>query len=211
MVAKTKACSVADCKKSATHKGWCPAHYRRWRKYGDPLGKRPGLSETSARTQIRDWVKDIIQDADEVNVPTVASQAYEHFMKASGFTKRFYEENAGAIVHDIVADVVANTRRYIPMGNNAAATRQGVRRRAQEHAVFSRWLEHANGRHIRLLEMTKKDLLAAADERERRGDTEYRIANLLRALAAPLTDEDIAGGIWSPQQIEQKYQEMLNP
>lgn len=30
-------CSVADCDRRAYCKGWCEPHYRKWRKYGDPL------------------------------------------------------------------------------------------------------------------------------------------------------------------------------
>lgn len=30
-------CSVAECEKRAVSRGFCDTHYRRWRKYGDPL------------------------------------------------------------------------------------------------------------------------------------------------------------------------------
>lgn len=30
-------CSIDACAKTATCRGWCPAHYQRWRHYGDPL------------------------------------------------------------------------------------------------------------------------------------------------------------------------------
>ena len=29
-------CTVNDCPKNATARGWCGTHYTRWRKYGDP-------------------------------------------------------------------------------------------------------------------------------------------------------------------------------
>ena len=32
-----KTCSVEDCEKRHVARGWCGAHYRRWRKHGDPL------------------------------------------------------------------------------------------------------------------------------------------------------------------------------
>lgn len=35
-----KACSIEDCGQSAIAKGWCPKHYQRWKKHGDPLHER---------------------------------------------------------------------------------------------------------------------------------------------------------------------------
>lgn len=35
-----KECSVESCGKPATVRGYCPAHYKRWRLYGDPLTLR---------------------------------------------------------------------------------------------------------------------------------------------------------------------------
>lgn len=32
----SKICSVKGCGKKATTRGWCPKHYSRWRKYGNP-------------------------------------------------------------------------------------------------------------------------------------------------------------------------------
>lgn len=34
-------CSVADCARPTSCKGWCSAHYQRWRKHGDPLAGPP--------------------------------------------------------------------------------------------------------------------------------------------------------------------------
>lgn len=35
---KEHTCSVEGCDKPHYGKGWCNAHYRRWRRHGDPLG-----------------------------------------------------------------------------------------------------------------------------------------------------------------------------
>lgn len=40
--AKTRRpCSIDGCEKPAKGRGWCGAHWLRWRKYGDPLGAAP--------------------------------------------------------------------------------------------------------------------------------------------------------------------------
>jgi hypothetical protein len=34
-------CSVEDCGRSTLARGWCRVHYHAWRKYGDPLLRKP--------------------------------------------------------------------------------------------------------------------------------------------------------------------------
>lgn len=38
-MANTRLCSIPDCGNFASVRGWCPKHYWRWRKHGDPLVK----------------------------------------------------------------------------------------------------------------------------------------------------------------------------
>ena len=33
----TAACSIEGCDRPVKSRGWCAAHYKRWREYGDPL------------------------------------------------------------------------------------------------------------------------------------------------------------------------------
>lgn len=35
-------CAVTDCSSPVVARGWCSAHYQRWRHHGDPLGGGPG-------------------------------------------------------------------------------------------------------------------------------------------------------------------------
>lgn len=37
-MAQAKLCAVDGCGKVAAKRQWCEAHYRKWKKYGDPLG-----------------------------------------------------------------------------------------------------------------------------------------------------------------------------
>lgn len=37
MVKVQVTCSIEGCEKPAKKRGWCPMHYRRWHRYGDPL------------------------------------------------------------------------------------------------------------------------------------------------------------------------------
>lgn len=41
-------CSVDGCSKPASHRGWCNAHYKRWKRNGDPLGGHSSPGEALA-------------------------------------------------------------------------------------------------------------------------------------------------------------------
>lgn len=34
-------CSIEGCEKPVDAKGWCSAHWARWKRHGDPLGGQP--------------------------------------------------------------------------------------------------------------------------------------------------------------------------
>lgn len=42
-----KTCSVEDCGKPAPSRGWCRAHYARWKRHGDPLGGATAIGEAA--------------------------------------------------------------------------------------------------------------------------------------------------------------------
>jgi hypothetical protein len=57
-------CSVADCPKAAGRRGWCSAHYSRWRRHGDPTvrvrarplaGREDFFSRATERNGCLEW------------------------------------------------------------------------------------------------------------------------------------------------------------
>ena|ERR1700694_1946906 len=47
-------CSIPTCSRPAKKRGWCSAHYERWRRHGDPLG---GASDRGGDPMLRFWLK----------------------------------------------------------------------------------------------------------------------------------------------------------
>ena len=45
-------CSIKDCGKLVLARSFCPAHYQRWRKTGDPLGSQPRLHRATPRVAL---------------------------------------------------------------------------------------------------------------------------------------------------------------
>jgi hypothetical protein len=52
-MATSPICSIPDCGKPVAARGWCNAHYRRWRRHGDPLGG------STTRGEPRDFLENI--------------------------------------------------------------------------------------------------------------------------------------------------------
>lgn len=44
-MATPRICSIPECGKPAKGRGWCGAHWNRWRSHGDPLGGRTAWAE----------------------------------------------------------------------------------------------------------------------------------------------------------------------
>lgn len=51
-MAAVNICSVNECGKRSICRGWCSAHYNRWRSYGDPLGTKPNPRRVRSVTEL---------------------------------------------------------------------------------------------------------------------------------------------------------------
>lgn len=60
-MATTRICTIPDCGKKHFGRGWCNAHYSRWRDHGDPLG---GGRPLSSRGEPLQWMQEHL-DYDE--------------------------------------------------------------------------------------------------------------------------------------------------
>lgn len=53
-------CSIEGCTRGGRFvRGWCEAHYKRWRKYGDPLG---GGTVRAVRGTVEPWLREFLAD-----------------------------------------------------------------------------------------------------------------------------------------------------
>lgn len=49
MTTPSATCSIADCGRTATTRGWCTKHYTRWWRHGDPTARKPNHPERPVR------------------------------------------------------------------------------------------------------------------------------------------------------------------
>lgn len=48
-----RTCSLPECQRPHSGRGWCAAHYQRWRRYGDPLAEDPTYALRRADIEVR--------------------------------------------------------------------------------------------------------------------------------------------------------------
>lgn len=158
----------------------------------------------SARSKVRAWIREAIRDRGDVHLPTLAGEVVEHFRGDQEFVDAYLAETLPDIVYATAQAVLGTTRVRL-----ADELVQPERLRAATPVLRSKWghwLEHVGDRHVRLGDMTKGLLLVAAEERERRGDTEYVIARTWRHLAGAMeTDWETVNQRFSAAEIDAAY------
>ena len=144
---------------------------------------RQKQGEETARVQLRQWIREATENQNEVRLTDVVNEAMSHFQADSDFVGRFLEETMKPMVYEVAQEyLAANRNQYIQQ-----VTRSIQEGKQPRSGVFVNWMEHAGTRHISLMEMTRRDLFMAAEERQERGDHELAVAGLWRHIAGQLT------------------------
>ena len=158
--------------------------------------RAPG-AQGSATTRLYSWAElQIAQvgEGERLKLTDLTEQALKEFAVDPEWVTAFVSESLESMIRSVAQKAVASTRghyrKYVfrdtVMGVQAYATQT-----TQEAATLSMklmqkwgsWMEHTGQSHLRLLDMTRADLLAAAEERERRANRELEVARLWRAMA----------------------------
>lgn len=157
----------------------------------------------SARSEIRSFVRNLVTDEQEVSAPELVNRAIENFASNEEFVRQLFTEAFHDIVYAEVQAVIAETRIIRVPGYTF--TQEELSKRVAKHSVFKNWLEHSGERHIRVMDMTKEDLLVAASERESRGERELKLANLWRSIAGELNNGEKVSTKFTSEDLDQLY------
>lgn len=162
----------------------------------------------TARARLRELVKDEVESRNEIHVADLAKHLTGILRADKAFLKAFVDEVLPSAVYEEVQKAIGRTRSLVRNGDYAATGEVMAQRRERFASRFERWYEHSGGRTVKLLEMTREDLLAAAEERRKRGDTEIRIARLWETLANGLEGGQSVGDRFTTDEIESRYSEI---
>lgn len=162
----------------------------------------------TARARIRAVVADALELHNEVRLTDLAKQITSALRADPVFLERFIDEVLPSAVYDEVQRYVKRSRRLERTGDYAATAEVMEARRERFASRFASWYEHAGERSIKLLEMTREDLLLAAEARRKRGLTELKIALLWDKLADGLEGGQTVGERFTTEEIEERYSEL---
>lgn len=90
-------CAVGGCDRTAVTRGWCPAHYKRWWRTGDPLGKANWQAKVLAGIRIDE------PDAGCWRIDGAQRQATTGYMKVYAAGRNQY---AHRVVYELVVGPV---------------------------------------------------------------------------------------------------------
>lgn len=155
------------------------------------MGKRQ--SETA-------WMKARIAGESEVHLPSVTKEAVAHFGGDDAYVRAFFAEHAYQRFYTMLTQICASTR-VLSVTHEDEATDEPGEAREERPKWLSR-LEHAGGRYIRLADMDKKALEAAAAERRQRGETELHLSGLWEKLALKLPAGRTVKEVFSDEEID---------
>lgn len=172
-----------------------------------PAQATPSRPPPSSRAVLAQWVRAQIAGKDEVDIPQLAKATLNHFRPNATFIDALVDEVFPDMVYEMVRSVLASTR-LIEAGDVMIAP---AKLKARAASRWDRWLEHTGEHHVRLMEMNRPQLLAAANERKDRGMHEMRLSKLFRKLAGSVGVGQVVKDVFSPEEIEALHAAINKP
>lgn len=150
------------------------------------------------RKQLREWIKERVEDQDSVDLPELADEAVKFFSEKPHFVRDIMGEMLRGHVYEIGQNMLKSTHGepVVMLGETAVTQSEFKRRSGALSERFSRWMEHTGDQYERLTKLTSVELLNAAGNRERRANTEIAVAKFLRRVASGLSEG---------QRVEERY------
>ena len=161
-------------------------------------------SNKSATSLLREWMRDRISLLGEVKIKELGEEGIQFLAEDQERLNEFVTERVYDMAAEIGRAVLLETRRIKRFYESEAKTEEEKQQR------LGRWfqrMEHQpiRGNYMRLQSMTRDDLLAAAEEREKRATVEMVTARWYRLLAAGMQPDQTVKDRYSPEQVATFY------
>lgn len=167
------------------------------------------MSSTNGRSPIKEaealartLVRARLEVDGYVKLPDVTRELVEHYLQDPDWLRRYLTEALRPLLYDVAQGVVKRTRGHIVFHEEVVKA-QALGERVRKNPKFSLWTERVLDRHKRLFEMSREDLIVAAEEREKRGGIEIKTAVFFREIAKPMQSTDRVGNLWDDASLSE--------
>lgn len=148
------------------------------------------MTEEKARDRFRSWVRERIEGETAFKIPELVKEALAKFGGDAAFLTSYAKTTLYARMYDDVQAVVGEARRIVQFNDTyVSADSPSEAVEAASRAIWGRWekcFEHVEGRHMRVLDMGAKDLMAAESQRYESAEAHARWARFFRELRSGL-------------------------
>lgn len=162
---------------------------------------------TTASAAVLEFLRKNYGDADRVDAPTLASAARAQFVDDPAFVGSLVSEFFDVTLYQIVRGWLASTRRPSHLSKTAETSPLAIVL-TRPSRNWARFMEHTGNAYVRVLQMTRAELLDAAANRRARAAVDAGYANTWERLAARLQrDDERVCDRWTVDEIADVYAE----
>lgn len=159
----------------------------------------------TANAMVLEYLRRQYADVDRVDAPSVADEVRAKFGADQSFVEALANEFFHITIYQIVRNWLTTTRR--PTHQRQLAERSPlavVLTRPSRN--WSKFMEHTGNAYVRVMQMTRAELLQAAATRRARASVEVGYANTWERLAERLRrDDERVCDRWSVEEIADVY------
>lgn len=151
----------------------------------------------NARDRLREALGAILDDpySDQFEAPQIVERVVREIDEDPEWRRELIAENVAPLVRGMLGNLMAVSRQLglstpILLGAQLLGPVEVDRFVERRSSAFDEWLEHAGSKHLRLLDMRKKDLRVARRERVKLGIRYLHVARIHQLLEEQLDNED---------------------
>mgnify|MGYP006265655587 CR=1 FL=1 len=155
---------------------------------------------------VKNWIRERIEGQDRVNIGQVVDELLASMKPAE--LRELAVEHIRGVAFELARKETANSRRSVRRQKTSEMPEQRhVILKPVTQKSWGDWLEWNGSVHVRLMEMTREDLEAAARIRLERGTREAHLSEFERSIAARLLPGQRVSEVFSEEQVQQIYED----
>jgi hypothetical protein len=141
-------------------------------------------------------------ELDEADATQLTEELRQQVLADPAFVEEAMRHLVGRVVVEELREYAEHTAGVVRLGEKVVQRNKLSQIASQGSIVWAKWVEQINGKPVRLVEMGRKELLAAAAFREDESLANLEFALLYKKLAGRLAGAELVGERWSAAEID---------